>query len=41
VPVEDLRELGASSELAQPVMPDGVEMTSGYESTARSIWPSI
>ena len=41
VPVEDLRELGASRELAQPVMPDGVEMTSGYESTARSIWPSI
>src|SRR5215213_3741187 len=41
VPVEDLRELGASSELAQPVMPDGVEMASGYESTARSIWPSI
>ena len=26
VPVEDLRELGASRELAQPVMPDGVEM---------------
>ena len=41
VPVEDLRELGASRELSQPVMPDGVEMTSGYESTARSIWPSI
>ena len=41
VPVEDLRELGATSELAQPVVPDGVEMTSGYESTARSIWPSI
>jgi ATP-dependent Lhr-like helicase len=41
VPVEDLRELGTSSELAQPVMPDGVEMTSGYESTAKSIWPSI
>ena len=41
VPVEDLRELGASRDLAQPVMPDGVEMTSGYESTARSIWPSI
>ncbi|NUT56982.1 MAG: DEAD/DEAH box helicase, partial [Thermoleophilia bacterium] len=41
VPVEDLRELGASRELSQPVVPDGVEMTSGYESTARSIWPSI
>src|SRR6186997_1797273 len=39
VPVDDLRELGASRELSQPVMPDGVEMTSGYESTARSIWP--
>jgi ATP-dependent helicase Lhr and Lhr-like helicase len=41
VPVEDMRELGTSSELAQPVVPDGVEMASGYESTARSIWPSI
>ena len=41
IPVEDLRELGASRELAQPVVPDGVEMASGYESTARSIWPSI
>ena len=41
VPLEDMRELGASHELAQPVLPDGVEMTSGYESTARSIWPSI
>src|SRR5687767_1181331 len=42
IPVEDMRELGASSlPLSQPVMPDGVEMTSGYESTARSIWPSM
>ena len=42
IPVEDMRELGASSApLSQPVMPDGVEMTSGYESTSRSIWPSI
>ncbi len=41
IPVEDLRELGASRELSQPVVQDGVEMTSGYESTARSIWPSI
>src|SRR5687767_2440191 len=42
IPVEDMRELGASSlPLSQPVMPDGVEMTSGYESTSRSIWPSI
>jgi len=42
VPVEDMRELGASSRpLSQPVMPDGVEMDSGYEATSRSIWPSI
>ncbi len=42
VPVEDMRELGASSApLSQPVMPDGVEMDSGYEASARSIWPSI
>ena len=41
VPVEDLRELGATNDLAQPVMPDGVEMDSGYEANARSIWPSI
>ncbi|MFN0155613.1 MAG: DEAD/DEAH box helicase [Gaiella sp.] len=41
VPLEDMREPGADPTLAQPVMPDGVEMASGYESTARSIWPSI
>ena len=41
VPVEDLRELGTSLELAQPVVNDDVVMASGYESTARSIWPSI
>jgi ATP-dependent Lhr-like helicase len=41
VPVEDLRELGTSSELSQPVVNDDVVMGSGYESTARSIWPSI
>ena len=42
IPIEDMRELGASSQpLSQPVMPDGVEMDSGYEATARSIWPSI
>ena len=41
VPVEDLRELGSSLELAQPVVNDDVVMASGYESTARSIWPSI
>ena len=41
VPVEDLRELGATNELSQPVVQDGVEMDSGYEANARSIWPSI
>src|ERR671911_2153952 len=41
VPVEDLRELGTSSELAQPVVNDDVVMASGYDSDARSIWPSI
>ncbi len=41
IPVEDLRELGAGRESSQPVMPDGVEMTSGFEASARSIWPSI
>jgi ATP-dependent Lhr-like helicase len=41
VPVEDLRELGTSSELSQPVVNDDVVMASGYESTTRSIWPSI
>jgi ATP-dependent Lhr-like helicase len=41
IPVEDLRELGSDRRLAQPVAPDGVEMTPGYEATARSIWPSI
>ncbi len=40
--VEDMRELGANrAALASPSMPDGVEMDSGYEATARSIWPSI
>ncbi len=42
IPVEDLRELGASRlELSQPVVQDGVEMDPGYEATVRSIWPSI
>ncbi|HEX6723612.1 MAG TPA: DEAD/DEAH box helicase, partial [Gaiella sp.] len=42
VPVEDMRELGTSSRpLSQPVVQDGVEMDSGYEASARSIWPSI
>ena len=41
VPLEDMRELGSNLGLAQPVMPDGVAMASGYEPSARSIWPSI
>ena len=41
IPVEDLRELGASRESSQPVLPDGVAMGPGDEATARSIWPSI
>ena len=41
VPLEDMREPGTSRDLLQPVVPDGVEMASGYEPTARSIWPSI
>ena len=42
VPVEDMRELGASSRpLSQPVVQDGVEMDPGYEATSRSIWPSM
>ena len=41
VPLEDMRELGSTAALVQPVMPDGVEMASGYEPSARSIWPSI
>src|SRR5688500_5316928 len=41
VPLEDMREPGTSAELMQPVLPDGVEMASGYEASARSIWPSI
>jgi ATP-dependent Lhr-like helicase len=47
IPVEDLRELGGGARavevrpLTQPVLPDGVEMSPGYESTSRSLWPSI
>jgi len=41
VPVEDMRELGSTASLSQPVMPDGVEMDSGTEHGAQSIWPSI
>ncbi len=41
VPLEDMREPGTSAELMEPVLPDGVEMASGYEAGTRSIWPSI
>ncbi|MDF2750288.1 MAG: associated domain protein [Gaiellaceae bacterium] len=41
VPLEDMREPGANAELLQPVLPDGVQMASGYEANTRSIWPSI
>ncbi|HTK22651.1 MAG TPA: DEAD/DEAH box helicase, partial [Gaiella sp.] len=41
IPVEDLRDLDARNQLAQPVVQDGVEMDSGYEANSRSIWPSI
>jgi ATP-dependent Lhr-like helicase len=41
VPLEDMRELGSTASLSQPVMQDGVEMDSGTEHGAQSIWPSI
>jgi len=41
IPVEDLRELNARTELPQPVVQDGVEMDAGYEANSHSIWPSI
>ena len=41
VALEDMREPGSDSTLSQPVMADGVAMASGYEATARLIWPSI
>ena len=41
VALEDMREPGSDPTLAQLVLPDGVAMASGYEATARSIWPSI
>src|SRR5205807_1556175 len=41
VPVEDMRELGSTASLTQPVMADGVEMDSGTEHGTQSIWPSI
>jgi ATP-dependent Lhr-like helicase len=41
VALEDMREPGSDPGLSQLVLPDGVAMASGYESTTRSIWPSI
>ena len=41
VPVEDMRELGSTASLSQPVLADGSEMDIGTEHGARSIWPSI
>jgi ATP-dependent Lhr-like helicase len=41
VPVEDMRELGSTSELSVPVLADGVEMGVGVERSSKSIWPSI
>ncbi|HXG76938.1 MAG TPA: DEAD/DEAH box helicase, partial [Gaiellaceae bacterium] len=41
VPVEDLRELGSTSELSVPPLADGVELGAGVEQSSRSIWPSI
>ena len=40
VALEDMREPGSDAGLSQP-LPDDVVMASGYEATARSIWPSI
>ena len=41
VPVEDMRELGSTSDLSVPPLADGVQMGSGVEQSSRSIWPSI
>ena len=41
VPVEDMRELGSTSELSVPPLADGVELGVGVERSSRSIWPSI
>ncbi len=41
VPVEDMRELGSTSELSVPPLADGVQMGVGVERSSRSIWPSI
>src|SRR6478735_5768867 len=41
VALEDMREPGSDLGLSQPARPPEVVMSSGYESTTRSIWPSI
>src|SRR5436309_3697892 len=41
VPVEDMREVGSTASLSQPVMQDGVEVDSGTQHGAQSIWPPI
>jgi ATP-dependent Lhr-like helicase len=41
VPLEDMRELGSTASLSQPVLSDGVEMDVGTEHGSQSIWPSI
>src|SRR6476469_3541831 len=41
VALEDMREPGSDLALNQPALPPEVAMSSGYESSARSIWPSI
>ncbi|HKU58801.1 MAG TPA: DEAD/DEAH box helicase, partial [Gaiellaceae bacterium] len=41
VPLEDMRELGSTASLSQPVLSDGVEMDVGTEHGVQSIWPSI
>ncbi len=41
VPVEDMRELGSTSELSVPPLADGVELGVGVERSSKSIWPSV
>src|SRR5204863_3020977 len=41
VALEDMREPGSDLALNQPALPPEVAMSSGYESSERSIWPSI
>ncbi len=41
LPVEDLRELGSTAELSNPVPADGQEQDAGTERSSQSIWPSI